>query len=69
VRDGLERRNPMADPNNGTVHVMEEEMIAAEQGVFEPKSGEAGKAEPDHENKMAPAPVNKASPRAKRKAK
>jgi hypothetical protein len=26
----------------GTVHVMEDEMREAEQGVFEPKSGESG---------------------------
>lgn len=58
----------MADPNNGTVHVMEEEMRDAEQGVFEPKSGDVGKSEPAPENKMSAAPANKAK-RAKRKAK
>lgn len=48
----------------GVVHVMEEEMRAAEQGVFEPHSSEAGmkrakrKAEP--ENKQAAAPEDKA---------
>lgn len=51
----------------GTRHIMEEEMIEAEQGVFEPKSGEAGKAEPDHENKMAKAPANKAAQTRKAK--
>lgn len=58
----------MADPNNGTVHVMEEEMQEAQQGVFEPKSGDAGKAAPAHKNKMADEPANKAA-RTKRKAK
>ncbi len=58
----------MAD---GTVHVMEEEMRAAEQGVFEPKSGEFGmakaerrearKSEEPPANKMASAPSNKDS--------
>jgi hypothetical protein len=44
----------------GTVHVMEDEMRAAEQGVFEPKSGEPEKkAEPKPANKMAKAPANK----------
>lgn len=48
----------MADPNNGTVHVMEEAMRAAEQGVFEAKSmaaptNKARKAAP--ENKELPA--------------
>lgn len=48
----------MADPNNGTVHVMEEAMRAAEQGVFEAKSyggapaNKARKAAP--ENKELP---------------
>jgi hypothetical protein len=52
----------------GVVHVMEEEMRAAEQGVFEPKSGEAGqrrrrKAEPAVvENKdEGAAPANKSA--------
>lgn len=52
----------------GVVHVMEEEMRAAEQGVFEPHSSEAGmkprrKAEPAAaENKDAGAsPANKAA--------
>lgn len=58
----------MSDPQGhyGTIHIMEEEMRAAEQGVFGPKSG--AKAEPVPQNKMAKAPENKAAP-AKRKAK
>ncbi len=44
----------------GTIHVMEEEMRAAEQGVFEKKSGEA-KAARKPQNKMAEAPANKAA--------
>lgn len=57
----------MADPNPGTVHVMEEEMRAAEQGVFEPHSGEAGrkrrrKAEAEPSNKAEKAaPANKSA--------
>jgi hypothetical protein len=51
----------------GVHHVMEEEMRAAQQGVFEPKSGEAGQkrarkaapASPD--TKMEAAPENKAA--------
>lgn len=63
----------MPDPNNGTIHVMEEEMRDAEQGVFEAHSSEAGmkrrrKAEHAPENKMDATPANK-SARAKRKAK
>lgn len=50
----------MADPNSGTVHVMEEEMRDAEQGVFEPKSGAKMDATP--KNKMAAEPANKADP-------
>lgn len=34
----------MPDPNAGTVHVMEEQMRDAKQGVFEPKSGEPRRA-------------------------
>lgn len=50
----------------GVVHVMEEEMRAAEQGVFEPHSSEAGmkrrrKAETAPANKMETAPNNKAT--------
>ena len=58
----------------GTVHVMEEEMRAAQQGVFEPHSSEAGmtKAElrearkaaaASPETKMEVAPANKAAPK------
>jgi hypothetical protein len=50
----------------GVIHVMEEEMRAAQQGVFEPKSGEAGqgrKSEAAAENKMEAAPTNKAAPK------
>lgn len=58
----------MSDPNNGTVHVMEEEMRDAGVGVFEAKSGpRRRKAETSPENKMDSAPANKAAP-AKRKA-
>ncbi len=52
---------------HGVVHVMEEEMRDAEQGVFEPKSGEAGqkrtrKAAPaSPETKMEAAPANKSA--------
>ncbi len=58
----------------GTVHVMEEEMRAAEQGVFEPHSSEAGmkrraKKAPAPENKMAAEPANKATPAKKKAAK
>lgn len=56
----------------GVIHVMEEEMRAAEQGVFEPHSSEAGmtKAElresrkaaaASPETKMDAAPANKSS--------
>jgi nucleotide-binding universal stress UspA family protein len=51
----------------GVVHVMEEEMRAAQQGVFEPKSGEkrARKAAaPAAETKMEAAPANKAISKA-----
>lgn len=55
----------MADPNNGTVHVMEEEMRAAEQGVFEAKSraapaNKARKAAPVDKSRKA-KPVKKAA--------
>lgn len=56
----------MADPNQGTVHAMEEEMRAAEQGVFEPHSGEA-KAKKAPANKAKKAPANKAKKAAKAK--
>lgn len=55
----------------GTVHVQEDEMRAAEVGVFEPKSGEAGlkrKKAPAPANKAAPAPANKAARTVKGKA-
>jgi hypothetical protein len=51
----------------GVRHVMEEEMRAAQQGVFEPKSGEVGQkrarkaAAPAPETKMEAAPANKAT--------
>jgi hypothetical protein len=64
----------MSEPKGayGTIHVMEEEMREAGQGVFEEKSGEAGrkrrrKAEPAPENKMAEEPANKAPPAKKGK--
>lgn len=55
----------------GVVHVMENEMRDAGQGVFEEHSSEAArkpraKKEPAPSNKMAAAPANKAS--AKKKA-
>lgn len=45
----------------GVVHVMENEMREAGQGVFEAKSGELGQksAGPAPKNKMEPAPENK----------
>jgi hypothetical protein len=47
----------------GVVHVMEEEMRAAQQGVFEPKSGETRRtrkaAAASPETKMEAAPANK----------
>lgn len=59
----------MADSKGayGTVHVMEEEMRAAGQGVFEDRSSESRrkrtvKAEPATlQNKAEAAPVNKSS--------
>jgi hypothetical protein len=51
----------------GIRHVMEEEMRAAEQGVFEPKSSEAGmkrtrkSAAASPETKMEGAPANKSA--------
>ncbi len=51
----------------GTVHVMEKELRDAEQGVFEPKSGEAGRLRRKRAeapaNKMVAAPSNKATKR------
>lgn len=47
----------------GICHVMEEEMRAAEQGVFEEHSSEVGlkrKRAPVHADKEAPASKNKA---------
>jgi hypothetical protein len=54
----------MADPNNGTVHVMEEEMRDAGIGVFE-KTRKAEKAAPA--NKMDASPANKSTTTRKRK--
>jgi hypothetical protein len=56
----------------GTVHVMEDEMRVAGQGVFEESSSEAGrkrrrKAEPPAKNKMDATPANKAANAAKGK--
>lgn len=53
----------------GITHVQEDEMRTAGHGVFEEKSGEAGrkkrsaraKADKAPQNKMAAAPTNKAS--------
>jgi hypothetical protein len=71
--DGRERRSrketKMADDRKGaygTVHVMEDAMREAEQGVFEAHAGEAGKKrrakkEPSPSNKMAAEPSNKAA--------
>jgi hypothetical protein len=63
---------------HGIIHVMEEEMRAAEQGVFEPHSSEAGmtKAElresrkaaaASPETKMEAAPANKSTAAKRRK--
>lgn len=51
----------MTEPKavSGTVHVMEEEMRAAGQGVFEDKSGEAGRKRRRAKAETA-APKNKA---------
>lgn len=56
-----EIRNGQAE--YGICHVMEEEMRAAEQGVFEPHSSEAGM-----KRKKEPAPANKAAPNAANKS-
>lgn len=55
---------------HGTVHLMEEEMRAAGQGVFEPKSGEAkAKAKPAAKAEKAPAnKARKAAPSNKSKS-
>ena len=64
-----EIRNGQAE--YGVVHVMEEEMRAAEQGVFEPHSSEAGRgkrkaAAAAPETKMEAAPANKSARKAKK---
>lgn len=59
-----EIRNGQAE--YGIVHVQEEEMREAEQGVFEPHSNEATmkrKRAPAHADKEAPAVKNKAAPK------